>query len=94
MEWTPCAGESDLDRPAAGAAYAAEATNRSEVRQLERPEHAERRQRAGEAITQIRSALGENAVMHAIALEPWSHLPERQWALAPYDISSHRDPRK
>ncbi len=61
---------------------------------LERPEHAERRQRAGEAITQIRSALGENAVMHAIALEPWSHLPERQWALAPYDISSHRDPRE
>lgn len=54
---------------------------------LERPAQTERRRRTREAISQIRSAVGEDAVMRAIALEPWSHLPERQWALAPYDIS-------
>jgi protein ImuB len=61
---------------------------------LERPEHTERRRRVGEAIAHIRSALGEDAVMRAITLEPWSHLPERQWALAPYDISQHRIPHE
>jgi protein ImuB len=60
---------------------------------LERPEHTERQRRAGEAISQIRSTLGDNAVMQAVALEPWSHLPERQWALVPYDISRPHTPR-
>ena len=61
---------------------------------LERPEHTERRRRTREAISQIRSALGEDAIMQAITLEPWSHLPERQWALVPYDISLSRGPRE
>jgi protein ImuB len=61
---------------------------------LERPEHTERQRRAREAISQIRSALGDDAIMHAIALESWSHLPERQWALVPYDISLSRAPHE
>jgi len=61
---------------------------------LERPEHTERRRRTREAISQIRSTLGEDAIMQAITLEPWSHLPERQWALVPYDISLSRGPRE
>jgi protein ImuB len=86
----------DITAPVTELRIRADASGGQSSRQmtLERPENAERRQRAGEAITQIRSALGENAVMRAITLEPWSHLPERQWALVPYDISSHRDPRE
>jgi len=61
---------------------------------LERPEHTERRRRTREAISQIRSTLGEDAIMQAVTLEPWSHLPERQWALVPYDISLSRGPRE
>src|SRR5450631_2840360 len=60
---------------------------------LERPEHTERRRRAREAISQIRSTLGDDAIMQAITLEPWSHLPKRQWVLVPYDISLSHGPR-
>lgn len=82
--------------PVSELAIRADASGGQSTRQmtLERPEHTERRRRAGEAITHIRSALGDDAVLRAIALEPWSHLPERQWALAPYDISQHRIPHE
>jgi protein ImuB len=60
---------------------------------LERPEHTERQRRTDEAISQIRASLGDGAVMRAITLEPWSHLPERQWALVPYDTSLPHTPR-
>jgi protein ImuB len=82
--------------PVAELAIRSDASGGHTTRQmtLERPEHTERQRRAGEAISQIRSTLGDNAVMQAIALEPWSHLPERQWALVPYDISLPRTPRE
>jgi protein ImuB len=61
---------------------------------LERPEHTERNRRVREAISQIHSALGDDAIMRAIPLESWSHLPERQWALVPYDISLSHGPHE
>ncbi|MDX6555262.1 MAG: protein ImuB [Miltoncostaeaceae bacterium] len=45
----------------------------------------ERRRRAGEAVRQVRAAAGAEALLRAVELEPWSRLPERRWALVPYD---------
>ena len=45
----------------------------------------ERGRRAREAVRQVRAAQGPEAVLRAVELEPWSRLPERRWALAPYD---------
>lgn len=49
-----------------------------------RPEHS---RRVREAVGQVRSALGDAAVLRAVELEPWSRLPERRWALIPFDTS-------
>ena len=85
-----------INAPVSELAIRADASGGQSTRQmtLERPEHTERHRRAREAISQIRSTLGDNAIMQAITLEPWSHLPERQWALVPYDISLPRGPRE
>lgn len=48
--------------------------------------------RVGEAVGQVRAALGDQAVLRAVELEPWSRLPERRWALIPFDTSAGRDP--
>jgi len=48
----------------------------------------ERGRRAREAVRQVRAAQGPEAVLRLVELEPWSRLPERRWALAPYDIST------
>jgi protein ImuB len=48
----------------------------------------ERGRRAREAVRQVRAAQGGEAVLRLVELEPWSRLPERRWALAPYDMSS------
>ena len=45
----------------------------------------ERGRRAREAVRQVRAAQGPEAVLRLVELEPWSRLPERRWALAPYD---------
>ena len=45
----------------------------------------ERRSRAREAIRQVRAAQGPEAMLRAVELEPWSRLPERRWALTPYE---------
>ena len=45
----------------------------------------ERRSRAREAVRQVRSAQGPEAMLRAVELEPWSRLPERRWALTPYE---------
>ena len=45
----------------------------------------ERRARAREAIRQVRAAQGPEAMLRAVELEPWSRLPERRWALTPYE---------
>lgn len=52
----------------------------------------ERARRAREAIRQVRTAQGDDAVLRLVELEPWSRLPERRWALAPYDASTSPDP--
>ncbi len=45
----------------------------------------ERSRRAGEAIRQVRAALGDEIILRAVEVEPWSRLPERRWALVPFD---------
>jgi protein ImuB len=52
----------------------------------------ERGRRAREAVRQVRAAQGPEAVLRLVELEPWSRLPERRWALAPYDTSPSLDP--
>ncbi len=51
------------------------------------PAERERTRRTGEAVRQVRSAHGDESVLRAVELEPWSRLPERRWALVPYDAS-------
>ena len=45
----------------------------------------ERRTRAGEAVRQVRAAQGSEAMLRVVEIEPWSRLPERRWALTPYE---------
>ncbi len=51
---------------------------------VERPDD-ERRRRAATALEQVRAAKGQPQVMRLVEVEPWSRLPERRWALAPYE---------
>ncbi len=55
---------------------------------LTAPGSRERARRTDEAIRQIRTAHGDDAVLQAVEMEPWSSLPERRWALVPYDAST------
>jgi hypothetical protein len=34
-----------------------------------------------EAARQVRSSQGDDALLRAVEIEPWSRLPERRWAL-------------
>ena len=45
----------------------------------------ERRRRAAAALDQVRAAAGDATVMRLVEIEPWSRLPERRWALGPYE---------
>lgn len=45
----------------------------------------ERRRRAQAALAQVRAAAGDARVMRLVEVEPWSRLPERRWALGPYE---------
>ena len=56
------------------------------------PGAVERTRRARDAIRQVRSVQGDDAVLRLVELEPWSQLPERRWALVPYDVSTSQDP--
>ena len=56
------------------------------------PGAVERARRARDAIRQVRTAQGDEAVLRLVELEPWSRLPERRWALVPYDVSASPDP--
>jgi protein ImuB len=47
----------------------------------------ERRTRSGEAVRQVRAAKGHEAMLRIVEIEPWSRLPERRWALTPYEPS-------
>jgi protein ImuB len=47
----------------------------------------ERGRRVEEAVGQVRATLGDRAVMRVVELEPWTRLPERRWALIPFDTS-------
>lgn len=44
----------------------------------------ERMARAGEAVRQVRAALGDEALLRVVELEADSRIPERRWALAPH----------
>ncbi len=52
----------------------------------------ERRSRVHAALGQVRVRLGDEALMRAVELQPWSRLPEHRWALVPFDTSPLRDP--
>jgi protein ImuB len=56
------------------------------------PGAVERARRARDAIRQVRTTQGDEAVLRLVELEPWSQLPERRWALVPYDVSASPDP--
>ena len=45
----------------------------------------ERRRRAAAALDQVRASEGDTTVMRLVEIEPWSRLPERRWALGPYE---------
>jgi protein ImuB len=45
----------------------------------------ERMRRARTALAQVRAAAGDARVMRLVEVEPWSRLPERRWALGPYE---------
>jgi protein ImuB len=47
----------------------------------------ERGRRAREAVRQVRAAQGPESVLRLVELEPWTQMPERRWALVPYDPS-------
>lgn len=51
------------------------------------PGAAERNRQIHEAIRQISGTYGDDAILRPAPFEPWSRLPERQWALVPYDAS-------
>ena len=46
----------------------------------------ERRRRIREAVGQARAGGGEGTVLRAVEIAPLSRLPERRWALVPFDI--------
>lgn len=46
----------------------------------------ERRRRAGAALDQVRAAEGAAPVLRLVEIESWTRLPERRWALAPYEV--------
>ncbi len=58
---------------------------------LERAGRRERSRRAGEVVRQVRAAVGDDALLRLVELEPWSRLPERRWALVPFDTSQLPD---
>lgn len=45
----------------------------------------ERRRRAAAALEQVRASEGDAQVLRLVEIEPWSRLPERRWALGPYE---------
>jgi protein ImuB len=55
------------------------------------PAERERSRRAREAIRQVRTSQGDESVLRLVELEPWTQLPERRWALVPYDVSTSPD---
>lgn len=52
----------------------------------------ERTRRIHEAARQVRSSQGDDALLRAVEIEPWSHLPERRWALVPLENLSSPPP--
>lgn len=84
---------SDITGPVETLAIRADASGHIAGHQiaLTDPGDQERARRAGEAINQIRTVHGDDAVLQAVEMEPWSSLPERRWALVPYDASTSPD---
>ena len=39
-----------------------------------------------EAARQLRARYGRVPLYRAVEVEPWSRIPERRWALVPYDL--------
>lgn len=50
----------------------------------------ERLRRVREATRQVRSSQGDNVLLRAVEIEPWSHLPERRWAMVSLENLSPR----
>jgi protein ImuB len=82
----PCLAE--VAAPVEALAVRADASGALGGRQLTLVETGadERARRAREAVRQVRAAQGDEAVLRLVEMEPWSSLPERQWALVPYEL--------
>jgi DNA polymerase-4/protein ImuB len=48
--------------------------------------HARRQAQVSEATRQLQARYGHTPVYRAMEVEPWSRVPERRWALVPYDL--------
>jgi nucleotidyltransferase/DNA polymerase involved in DNA repair len=48
--------------------------------------HARQEGQIAEAVRQLSARLGRTPVARAVEVEPWSRIPERRWALLPYDL--------
>ena len=47
--------------------------------------HAKHQEEVGEATRQLQARYGQNPLYRAMEVEPWSRVPERRWALIPFE---------
>lgn len=52
----------------------------------------ERVRRVREAMRQVRSSQGDDVLLRAVEMEPWSHLPERRWAMVSVSLGDIHGP--
>lgn len=48
--------------------------------------HARQEEQVAEAARQLSARYGQMPLAHVVEVEPWSRIPERRWALVPYDL--------
>jgi DNA polymerase-4/protein ImuB len=48
--------------------------------------HAKQEEQIAEAARQLSARYGETPLARVVEVEPWSRIPERRWALVPYDL--------
>jgi nucleotidyltransferase/DNA polymerase involved in DNA repair len=48
--------------------------------------HSNQEGQIAEAARQLAARYGQTPLAHVIEVEPWSRIPERRWALVPYDL--------
>jgi protein ImuB len=76
----------EIASPVSGLRISADTSGSAGGRQLTAlpSPHEERAARTHEAVRHVRAALGDDALLRVIELDPSSHIPERRFALAPH----------